>query len=301
METQPRSSSNRASRSSSLHRAEASTDEERALLPSPNGDETELQTRASSASHNSRHFSVPSKIKRKTSQILDAVRGHGEDNENARIPEMLAELVSLYESSSTGKAMQGDFDAVHLAHTSSDHTPSTPSNGTVDPSGARADMREMRDVAAETSMLRGRQRASWGTQFRILSGRAFKNLYRDPALLTAHYTSSVALARKSCFHMSVALFSSGPSHIAHSHLRIVLPPCQQRYCWVPESPWHFLLYTCPLWFLLPFEPRPVCKREDFIHARTVSVFRWRTDPRNVLIRTLALTDTIRPLLTSPQR
>jgi len=42
--------------------------------------------------------------------------------------------------------------------------------------------------------LRGRKRASWGTQFRILSGRAFKNLYRDPALLAAHYISSVALA-----------------------------------------------------------------------------------------------------------
>ncbi|KAF8910449.1 hypothetical protein CPB84DRAFT_1763710 [Gymnopilus junonius] len=50
------------------------------------------------------------------------------------------------------------------------------------------------DVVQETSMLRGRKRASWGTQFRILSGRAFKNLYRDPALLTAHYSSAIALA-----------------------------------------------------------------------------------------------------------
>jgi len=46
----------------------------------------------------------------------------------------------------------------------------------------------------ETTLLRGRKRASYGTQFRILSGRAFKNLYRDPALLMAHYLSAIALA-----------------------------------------------------------------------------------------------------------
>lgn len=49
-------------------------------------------------------------------------------------------------------------------------------------------------MAIETALLRGRKRASYATQFRILSGRAFKNLYRDPALLAAHYLSSVGLA-----------------------------------------------------------------------------------------------------------
>ncbi|EJD51118.1 hypothetical protein AURDEDRAFT_159530 [Auricularia subglabra TFB-10046 SS5] len=39
-----------------------------------------------------------------------------------------------------------------------------------------------------------RHRASWPTQFRILSGRAFINLYRDPALLLTHYLSSIAIA-----------------------------------------------------------------------------------------------------------
>ena len=53
---------------------------------------------------------------------------------------------------------------------------------------------ELRDIVMESTLLRGRRRASWGTQFRILSGRAFKNLYRDPALLAAHYLSSIALA-----------------------------------------------------------------------------------------------------------
>jgi hypothetical protein len=53
------------------------------------------------------------------------------------------------------------------------------------------------DMAIESILLPGRKRANWGTQFRILSGRAFKNLYRDPALLAAHYLSSIALACES--------------------------------------------------------------------------------------------------------
>lgn len=42
--------------------------------------------------------------------------------------------------------------------------------------------------------IRGYQRASWWTQFRILSGRAFKNLYRNPILLLTHYAVSIVLA-----------------------------------------------------------------------------------------------------------
>jgi len=55
---------------------------------------------------------------------------------------------------------------------------------------------QMRDVAEESTMLRGRKRATQMTQFRILSGRAFKNLYRDPALLTSHYIGSILIARR---------------------------------------------------------------------------------------------------------
>ncbi|KAF6759705.1 ATP-dependent permease [Ephemerocybe angulata] len=50
------------------------------------------------------------------------------------------------------------------------------------------------DAVLETSLLRGRKRASWGTQFTILSGRVFRNLYRGPALLAAHYLSAIGLA-----------------------------------------------------------------------------------------------------------
>jgi len=38
------------------------------------------------------------------------------------------------------------------------------------------------------------KRASWWTQFRILSGRAFKNLYRNPMLMLSHYVVSLVLA-----------------------------------------------------------------------------------------------------------
>jgi hypothetical protein len=55
---------------------------------------------------------------------------------------------------------------------------------------------QLRDVAEESTILRGRKRATQMTQFRILSGRAFKNLYRDPALLTAHYIGSIIIARE---------------------------------------------------------------------------------------------------------
>jgi hypothetical protein len=69
-------------------------------------------------------------------------------------------------------------------------------------------MNDLPDVALETSLLRGRKRASWGTQFRILSGRAFKNLYRDPALLAAHYLSSIALACKSYLRLVVIIYAN---------------------------------------------------------------------------------------------
>ncbi|KZV98174.1 hypothetical protein EXIGLDRAFT_329136 [Exidia glandulosa HHB12029] len=48
--------------------------------------------------------------------------------------------------------------------------------------------------SAATQDGKGRRRAHWTTQFRILSGRAFKNLYRNPALLLTHYAASITIA-----------------------------------------------------------------------------------------------------------
>ena len=42
--------------------------------------------------------------------------------------------------------------------------------------------------------VRGYRRASWGTQLAILSGRSFKNLYRNPMLMLTHYAISILFA-----------------------------------------------------------------------------------------------------------
>lgn len=86
---------------------------------------------------------------------------------------MLDALAEAYEQSGIAKGLKADIESNFSANQSSD---------------------QMRDVAEESDVLKGRQRARWTTQFRILSGRAFKNLYRDPVLLTAHYAASIIIA-----------------------------------------------------------------------------------------------------------
>lgn len=123
-------------------------------------------------------------IKRKTSRLMDAVSISSHRTDTPPLTPELATLVGTYANSDIAEMIKNEIEEVRAsAHTSAN------GNGT--------EGGETRDVVAESSLLRGRKRASWGTQFRILSGRAFKNLYRDPALLAAHYISSVALARMS--------------------------------------------------------------------------------------------------------
>lgn len=50
------------------------------------------------------------------------------------------------------------------------------------------------------------QKASLWTQFTILSGRAFKNLYRNPTLMLAHYVLAVVLAGASMSNPSCRSF-----------------------------------------------------------------------------------------------
>ncbi|KAH8117946.1 hypothetical protein DFH11DRAFT_867335 [Phellopilus nigrolimitatus] len=160
-------------------------DEERGLLHSRNGrssrsahssngntettgaNETELQTRPSSiATTESSAF-----VKRKTSQFLDAIRGN-QHKINDPLSPQLAALVEAYAASDIASGIRDEIES--HAHRNLDE--------------------ELPNVAEEDRLLRGRRGASWLVQFRILSGRAFKNLYRDPALLTAHYLSSIVLA-----------------------------------------------------------------------------------------------------------
>lgn len=116
-------------------------------------------------------------IKHKTSQILDAFSSSSTQAE-ARLSPLLAELVRAYASSQIAADLRAEINQ----------------NGESDPATHGT---ESRDVVEESVNIRGRRRASYATQFRILSGRAFKNLYRNPALLTAHYVSSIFIARTS--------------------------------------------------------------------------------------------------------
>lgn len=162
-------------------------DEEQAFAPSTSApftlhhgrqtsgsEETELQTRASTAVSTSSNF-----VKRKTSQLLEAIRPSA-GLSDAPITPKLARLVDCFRDSDIAAALQRDIQEAETQ-------------------AAQGQLNAQPDVALETSLTRGRQRASWPTQFRILSGRAFKNLYRDPALLAAHYISAVVVAR-ACLH-----------------------------------------------------------------------------------------------------
>jgi hypothetical protein len=136
------------------------------------GEETELRSVASSAG---------GYVKRKTSQLLSIVSGNGSGEGDAgRLPPKLAALVDAYAASDVATDIKAEIDEVGRAQVDA---------------GGRGSGGELPDVEVETVLLRGRKRASWVTQFRILSGRAFKNLYRNPALLTAHYVGSLVLAR----------------------------------------------------------------------------------------------------------
>jgi len=117
-------------------------------------------------------------LKKKASQLLDAVSLNSHKGDNAITAPRLSALVDAYAASGIAAGIKSEIEEIQ-------NVSSETGNGNTG---------ETRDVAVETSLVRGRKRASWGMQFRILSGRAFKNLYRDPALLAAHYISSIALA-----------------------------------------------------------------------------------------------------------
>ncbi|KAG8213346.1 P-loop containing nucleoside triphosphate hydrolase protein [Butyriboletus roseoflavus] len=119
-------------------------DEERALLSRPpNVDETELQTRVPSVPDG--QMSISSTIRRKTSQLIHAVRNGSSGPGNPDLPEKLAELVIAYENSPTARRMQVEFEAIRSANSlallsGNSSTPgevSPPSNGTISDNGGR--------------------------------------------------------------------------------------------------------------------------------------------------------------------
>lgn len=136
-------------------------------------DATELRTRPSSVTPSTTTIGF---VKRKTSQILSALTPT-QPLEPVQIPAELQALVDSYASSAVAAEIKAEMDTLSAGTAQSDGTAP-----------------ELRDVEEESTLLRGRNRASYITQFTILSGRAFKNLYRDPALLASNYTSAIALA-----------------------------------------------------------------------------------------------------------
>ncbi|GJJ08367.1 hypothetical protein Clacol_002581 [Clathrus columnatus] len=110
-------------------------------------------------------------LKHKTSLLLQVMSGPSKLN--APLSPELAALVEDYTKSDIAASLRSEMESL-LNNGGGSHT------------GASS-------IVAENP-LRSRQRATWVTQFRILSGRAFKNLYRNPALLAAHYISSIVIA-----------------------------------------------------------------------------------------------------------
>ena len=130
-------------------------------------EETEMRSRANSIMTDTSGF-----VKRKTSQLFNAIRGGR--REVPSLSPKLAAIIEAYTASDIAVGIHAEIDAL------SNRDPEA----------------ELPNVAEEVHLLRGRRGANWLMQFRILSGRAFKNMYRDPALLAAHYLSSIALARE---------------------------------------------------------------------------------------------------------
>nr|ODO01155.1 ATP-dependent permease [Cryptococcus depauperatus CBS 7855] len=93
-----------------------------------------------------------------------------------RIPEKLASLVLASRASDDAKIVEAEISRIE--------------NGE-DPDGRLGDGR---DVEEETGLMKGYEGAGFGTQFKLLSGRAFKNLYRNPLLMATHYAVAVLAA-----------------------------------------------------------------------------------------------------------
>ncbi|WVQ97528.1 hypothetical protein IAU59_004642 [Kwoniella sp. CBS 9459] len=90
------------------------------------------------------------------------------------IPEKLASLVLAARASDDAKIVEAEINRIEGGHT--------------------PDGRDERDVEEETGLLKGFDKASYWTQFKLLSGRAFKNLYRNPLLMATHYAVAIVVA-----------------------------------------------------------------------------------------------------------
>ncbi|BGP14521.1 hypothetical protein JCM10213_005190 [Rhodosporidiobolus nylandii] len=122
-------------------------------------DETELESRNGSV------FGSP--IKR----LWSSSSGRASPEQPALSPH-LARLVSAFQGSNVNRHMQQEIASARTAAV---------------------------DGGEGVASLRNYKRASWWSQFTILSGRSFKNLYRDPMLMLSHYAVAVIAAALCAF------------------------------------------------------------------------------------------------------
>lgn len=178
-----------SSHTSSQHVLEESTE----LRTRPNSiAESQSGSQGISGNGNEGGSAAGKYLKRKTSQLMD-VFSSGSSQADVPLSPLLMHLVQSYASSQIAADIRASIGQ------NGELDPSSPATGGENGDG--------RDIVEESVNVRGRRRASYATQFRILSGRAFKNLYRNPALLTAHYISSIGIARKSLL-LAYSVFDS---------------------------------------------------------------------------------------------
>lgn len=130
----------------------------------PGAEETELSTRPNSTTSTRFSFAGRRGPQNGTSSPAEG-----------QLTPRLAELVDAFEKSSMSEQISHDAAAA--------------SANAGQANGSQEDGSDTSSVR-----LQGYKRASLWTQFKILSNRAFKNLYRNPMLMLSHYALSAILA-----------------------------------------------------------------------------------------------------------
>lgn len=118
------------------------------------------------------HGGALNALKRKTLSIYHSGNGKNKLVLPTPLPAKLEQLVQSFLASDQAKITEAEVTRLHSG----------------------IGIEGMPDIASEESMLKTYEKASWWTQFTTLSGRAFKNLYRNPLLMAAHYVVAIAVA-----------------------------------------------------------------------------------------------------------
>ncbi|EAL20193.1 hypothetical protein CNBF0050 [Cryptococcus deneoformans B-3501A] len=109
-----------------------------------------------------------------------AMAFQGKDNTHIpRIPEKLASLVLASRASDDAKIVEAEISRIQHGETADGGYPHP--NTTI-------------STKEETGLMKGYQKAGLWDQFKLLSSRAFKNLYRNPLLMATHYAVAVIAA-----------------------------------------------------------------------------------------------------------